>query len=110
MRTVHRFPLEIKDGIQPVQWRKGGEIRLVGQKNQEPIEVGDESGIPDQMSFIDLFVEIDTDIEDFETRHFSIVGTGNPIPQGGEYLGSVIQRSERIFGGALVWHVYEHNI
>lgn len=107
MRTVYRYPLEIKDGTQPVQWRKGGIIRMVGQKSPDFIEVGDESGIPDRVAYIDLWVEIDDEIADFETRHFVIVGTGHPIPQGAEYIDSVIQRSETIFGGCLVWHVFE---
>lgn len=109
MRTVHRFPLEIKSGIQPIQWRKGGQIRLVGQKNPNFIEISTDNGTITK-SFLDLWVELDDDVTDFETRHFEVFGTGHTVPYGAEFLGSIIQRSDDIFGGALVWHVYEHNI
>lgn len=109
MRTVHRYPIEIKSGPQMVQWRKGGEIRLVGQKSPDIIDVKTEFGTR-PTSFIDLWVEIDDEIDDFDTRHFEIVGTGHPIPRDAEFMGSIVQRSDDIFGGALVWHVYEHKI
>lgn len=33
-------------------------------------------------------------------RHFVILGTGHPVPDGLEYLGHVVQ-------GPFVWHVWE---
>jgi hypothetical protein len=40
------------------------------------------------------------DAEDVEERRFAVVATGDPIPEGATYLGTVIPST-------LVWHVFE---
>ncbi len=55
-----------------------------------------------QRDCIDLWAEVDTDAPP-EVRHFRVVGTGNPMPEGCDlFLDTVVTH-----GGAFVWHVFE---
>jgi hypothetical protein len=48
-----------------------------------------------------LWAEVSADAPK-EQRLFLICGTGHPIPDGAQYIGTVQDA-----GGSLIWHVYE---
>lgn len=48
------------------------------------------------------WVDIWFENADMKTRKFTVVGTGHPIPENAEYVGTALA-----VGGALVWHVVE---
>jgi hypothetical protein len=89
VRTIHKIVLNVVDD----QWitiPKGSVILSVGEQREA----------------ICLWFGCETNEPELETRHISIFGTGNPIPDGplGTFLGTVIA-----FGGALVWHVFDRD-
>lgn len=93
MRKIHRYAIPVTDETQSIQLPKGGRITHCDSK----------SGI----GFVDFWVLFDEDTTEVETRHFVTVPTGQPIDDELAFVGTVLQRSDNIFGGALVWHVFE---
>lgn len=48
-----------------------------------------------------IWMEVKTDLmPSTENRYFTWYGTGNPLPENGEYIGTLQD-------GWLVWHLYE---
>jgi hypothetical protein len=85
--TVWKYELPITDGVDLLM-PDGAEVLLVG--NQYPVNI----------STITLWVRCDPEAPK-RTRHFTIVGTGNPATSA-PHVGSVIMA-----GGSLVWHVFD---
>lgn len=83
MKTVHKFPLTIGN-ISVLHMPAGATVLHVGL---------------DPGNRICLWAFVDTDLVS-ETRIFTVVGTGHEVPDGLEYIGSVVQ-------GPFVWHVFE---
>lgn len=100
-KSIYRYTIPVQAGTQPIQWPKGGEIRRVGGK---------------RLGYIDFWVEFEEGVTDVDTRYFVVVKTGAPIPDDYHYVETVIQSVDSndkeldLFGGAVVWHVYERNI
>lgn len=102
MRKIHRYTIPASENdVQSVQMRKGGTIVHVDSKSGLVYE----SEKP--VVYIDFWVLFDEDVEDFETRHFIPVTTGKPIEDELIFVGSVVVKSDDIFGGAMAYHVFE---
>lgn len=84
MRTVWKFPLEVTDR-QTIPMPEGAVIRHVAQ---------------DWMDDISAWVEVESD-SSMPTVDVNIVitGTGHPIPEDGEFVGTVL-------AAPFVWHVW----
>ena len=81
MRTIHKYPLAIIDE------------QIITSQLSKWLHVGlDSQGTPC------IWAEVDTRNEKVRCL-IRIVGTGNPIPNGSEHIGSFVQ-------GPFVWHVY----
>lgn len=81
MRTIHKYPLELTDH-QYIKILKGYKLLFVGNQNGK----------------LCLWVE-GHDIG-LVSIQIVIVGTGNPVPKNGRYVGSAIITPH-------VWHVYQ---
>lgn len=92
-RKVWRYPLEVKEGPQQLQWAVKGKIIHVDSKT---------------FGYVDLWVEFD-DSEEVATRTFQIFGTGWEITDDAQYIGTSVQRTQNPdqFNEIKVWHVYE---
>ncbi len=86
-RTIWKFPLDIKDD-QEVKVPYGGIVRHVGLQQ-----------IPDRpVNQLCMWVEVDPDAK-IQTHGVYVVGTGNPVPENVDFVGSVV-------ADPFVWHVY----
>lgn len=83
MKTVHKFPLTVQ--AQHSFLMPDGAVAL--HVNLDP------------NGTVCLWAFVDTD-KPVTLRTFRITGTGHPVPDGLEYLGSVVQ-------GNFVWHAWE---
>jgi hypothetical protein len=89
MRTVYKYELEVRDGIQFVTVPRGAKFLHL-----------DHQGNPLRIS---LWFEVDTDEFLVHDREFQVFGTGHSLPQiGWDYRGTTIHLTV-----GLVWHVYE---
>lgn len=83
MRTIHKYPLVLTFADQrigtPRVWR--------------PVHVAMQHGEPT------VWAEVDTDTGDGYERMLRVVGTGHPVPDEYEHVGSSLD-------GPYVWHVY----
>jgi hypothetical protein len=86
MRVVHKFKLPAPTSV--IEMDPTGIVRRVGAQ-------GD-----------DLFVwaEVDPNAKK-EPRVFHVYGTGFPVVDGDEYLGTAVMKGA--LGSELVWHAYE---
>ena len=82
MRTIHEYPLELVDGYQPVATRWWWRAVHVAMQDGKPT----------------VWAEVRTD-GDVLQRRLLVVGTGYPVPDGCEHVGSAMD-------GQFVWHVY----
>lgn len=104
-RKIHRYSIPASENqVESVQIRKGGTIVHVDSKSGVVFDGkdGDNASV-----YIDLWVMFDENSEEFETRHFVSVTTGRPIDDELVFIGSVIVKSDEIFGGAMAYHVFE---
>ena len=85
MRTVHKFPLNLVDEPQ----------RLLVSAPGTVVHVAGQHDLPT------LWIEVDTD-RSASPRTFTVEGTGHPIPDDHEYVGTA-----HTHGGMMVWHIYE---
>jgi hypothetical protein len=81
MKTIWKFPLDGEE--QTVSLPAGAQILCVHE----------------QLGRICLWAEVDPEEPSLEYRRFWIVGTGEPRPRSGKYLGTS-------FIGNYVWHVF----
>lgn len=85
MRTVWKFPLDVKDGTQIVSMPVGSKIVCVAQQGDCPT----------------IWAEVES-VKTLVDRHFVVVGTGHPMPDV-----PVSHRGTCFHRGGLVWHIYE---
>lgn len=90
MRTIYKYPLELKDH-QWVTMPAGAQILCVQT----------------QKNIVTLWAVVDTSNVQIETTLIHIVGTGNPITdnENWQYIGTV-QQLDNIF----VWHVFKEKV
>jgi hypothetical protein len=85
MSTIWKYPLAMRD-----------DVTIVMPRAAQVLAVDVQFGRPQ------LWALVDPDGEP-ETRHFAVVGTGNPCGLSStDYIGSV-----QLDGGAFVFHVFE---
>ena len=84
MRTVWKFPLDVKDGMQAVPMPRGSKIVHVAQQGGRPT----------------LWAEVES-TQIMVDRHFVVVGTGHPVPD------ILVFHRGSCFQGDFVWHIYE---
>lgn len=85
MRTIWKYPLSLIGAPQAHQIPKGAQVRFVG-------------GNPRVSGMAVWFEVLDSDAET-EEQKFLLQGTGDEIPEGAEYLGSVPD-------GEFIWHIF----
>lgn len=85
MRTIYKYPIGVSDGITPVRGSVHDKVILVDQQNGQ----------------LTVWMEVETEVSPMDIRRFDffIRGTGHPIPDGAEHVGSVVMVP-------FVWHVY----
>lgn len=105
-RRIYRFPIRVCDETQAVQWRKGGIIVHVDSKSGVAYDEESKTSV----MFVDFWVMFDDTENEFETRHFVTIPTGKPIPDDAEFVGTILAKNDDIFGGALVFHVFEKKL
>lgn len=86
MKSVWKYILQPKDGQQVFLMPKGATILSVAMQHGVPM----------------MWVEVDKEVSR-EPRNFQVHGTGEPILNGGVFVGSAV-------GVPFVWHIYEHAI
>lgn len=69
MKTVHKYPVEMRDGVQKVEMSKGGQILHLGLQKQKD----------DEKESLCFWALVDTDMPK-ETRTFHVIGTGYELP------------------------------
>lgn len=99
-RQINRETIKVDEAFakpQILTWPKGAEIRHIDYKT---------------WSNIDFWIEVDSDVDEFESRAFQVYATGQEIPADAMYLTTSVQReSDNMgFSTTAVWHVYEHKI
>jgi hypothetical protein len=79
----------------------------------QPYDIGLELPVDAKLVLFDtqegrwfVWFEIDTHERVFETRVFTVVGTGHSVPDSFEHRAS-FQVDEPDSGGTFVWHLYE---
>lgn len=90
MKTMLKVTFADFREVATKQLPKGAVIRHVGQQRGD-IVVWFET---------DLDLMDQKDAESVETRQFAVIATGDPIPDGAVYLGTVVPST-------LVWHIFE---
>ena len=100
MRTVHKYTLDIDDAFDApkiITWHKGAKILHVGSKT---------------CGHIDFWVEVDQEVDEYESRAFRVYATGAEIHSDAEHVATSVQsKTDNLgFTSTLVWHVYEHQI
>lgn len=89
MKTIYRYQIPITD--RPTLSMPAGAHIL-------PAPPGERNDGSD----IEIWAEVDT-TRPLEPRGFTIVGTGNPMPdEHGAFVGTVVTH-----GGQFVWHIFE---
>lgn len=94
-RKVFKYgPIVVADGPQQVEMPVAAKIAFVGSKND---------------GFVDIWAVVDEDAMDNNVvRTFQIFGTGHPIPEDAQYMGTSIQSSGSVMvNGTMVWHLFE---
>jgi hypothetical protein len=86
MKSVWKYDVEI-----------GGDVPLAMPVDARIVHVAAQQG----PTVVQLWAEVETTAPKV-TRQFFIAGTGHPIENGAEYIGTAI-----CLDGALVWHLYE---
>lgn len=84
-RRIFKYPIVMKD-LNRIEMPKGAEVLSVHVQNGAP----------------QIWALVEPDNVK-ETRHFFVIGTGNPIPEGiGRFIGTF-----QMLNGSLVWHLFE---
>jgi hypothetical protein len=83
MKTVHKFVLGLINPVTAVQLPIKHKVLHVDEQHGE----------------VTLWVELNT-AHATQTHYFQIVGTGHPVPDGAEHVGTALVRQ-------FVWHVYK---
>jgi hypothetical protein len=85
--TIFKFPLPITEDFHCLRLSPGAQVVHAGEQHGK----------------LCLWVEVDADATNYESRTFALVGTGRLIPKNAKHhRGTVIMP-----GGNLVIHVYE---
>lgn len=85
MQTIYKYPLALKDK-QRVVMHEGATVFHVDVQNEQ----------------LTIWAMVDTN-QPMEDRHFYIVGTGHPMPNGPvKHVGTALMQHDRF-----VWHVFE---
>lgn len=90
MRTIYRFPIPITDRFE-LELPMGSAFLHVACQERAPHDPS-------------AWFLVDTQLRPV-TRHFAIIGTGNPVPadvSAAEHMGTF-----QMFQGGLVWHLFE---
>lgn len=85
--TVWKYVLQVAD-YQPITMPTGAEILHVDE----------------QHGHLCLWARVSAE-HDTEVRYFTVIGTGHIVPPNGAHVGSAL-----MFGGDLVWHVFEVHV
>ena len=85
MRTV--WKVELRAAVEVVRLPAGAVPLTVATQNGSPC----------------VWLEVNTDGGEHESRTFTAHGTGHPVPGGGTYIGT----AHDVEGVGLVFHVYE---
>lgn len=88
MRTIWKFPI-------PYELTTHAEFPL--ERSDPIVHVALD---PQAHGTLALWIEVDPTSELRILRRFKVIGTGHPIPDGGKFVGTVID-------GQLVLHVFE---
>lgn len=83
MKTVHKFMLPTSVGY--IGMPAGAEVLSVGL---------------DPRGMLSLWALVDTGTLEHTTHEFALVGTGEQVPEGAQFVGSVKD-------GSFMWHVFE---
>jgi hypothetical protein len=89
MRQIWKFDLSI-NGVHRFRWPVGAKLVHVGTQD------------PDSPELVQLWVLLENTQMEQEDRRFVVRGTGHPLHDDEEYVGTVLT-----FSGRLVWHVFE---
>lgn len=84
MRTVYKYKLELKDGVQEISMPIGAKVLFFTMQKETPT----------------IWAEVNTEMKGSQIRAFIIHGTGHPIGPNENYVGTTF---DRVF----VWHLYE---
>lgn len=84
MRTVWKYVIPIDGGIHEFVVPLDAELAHVGQQEQ---------------GYVTMWLVIDSE-QPKQVARFQVVGTGFPIPENWEHVGTVQE-------GAFVWHLFE---
>lgn len=91
MKVIWKYEIPVDGGVHQRYIPAAAEI----------VGVDSQTGQADRVEFWAL---VDDEVEK-ETRSFTVIGTGHPVPKGFvRHLGHVIPAAA---GGQLVWHVIE---
>ncbi len=94
MKTVWKYDLDATQLSTVVDVPQGGVVVHVAPQAR----VDEDGMLRDALC---VWVQVDTDAPP-TAREFFVVGTGEPIPDGGTHRGTSFK-----WGDELVWHVYE---
>lgn len=88
MQSIYKYPLSFID-TQEIELPTGAQVLTVQVQRDN----------------LQLWALVDPEIETVEKRKFIVIGTGNPI---NDLINTVVYISTiQIYGGALVFHVFE---
>jgi len=85
MKTIWKYQIHLGKGNGKFDIPKGGKIVHVACP---------------QHLILNFWVEVETTNNILELRHFTVLGTGHPIPDGAKYVGTAVDTN-------FVWHLYE---
>ena len=86
IETIWKYPIDIEDSIQ-IRMPLGAKV----------LHVGVQDGVPT------IWARVRPGDDDTELRHFTVVGTGHPIPID---EGRLVHLGT-FFHGPFVWHLFE---
>jgi hypothetical protein len=85
--TIWKYPFEVTDNVS-ISMPGGAQILTVQAQNDTPC----------------VWALVDPEAPK-QTHHFRVYGTGHPIDEPGQYLGTF-----QLYGGSLVFHVFEREL
>jgi hypothetical protein len=83
MKTVFKYLVPLEDEVVKIDMPTGAVLRHVASQGSMPT----------------MWFEVDPEAAS-ELRQFKVIGTGHVVPEGWDYIGTVMT-------GVFVWHIYE---